>query len=138
MISSHLVFMEVIMSIGLRINFKILLIPFKALQGQAREYSVSDLLSPYQPVHNLRSSSRNLLTVPTSCLKTKGDWTFDVRAPQLWKKTASSLLCQYFLLYHLWRLIFIYQAFLCSFFVLTSFSHLNVPILFTFSFVFYL
>ncbi len=46
-----------------RIVFKVLLITFRTLQGSAPEY-LSDLITPYTPQRCLRSSSRNLLTVP--------------------------------------------------------------------------
>ncbi|KAF7661531.1 hypothetical protein LDENG_00259890 [Lucifuga dentata] len=66
-----------------RIDFKILLLVFKTLHGQAPIY-IGDLLNPYEPDHCLRSSGGNLLTVPVSHLVTKGDWAFAVRAPKLW------------------------------------------------------
>ncbi|KAF7651201.1 hypothetical protein LDENG_00114270, partial [Lucifuga dentata] len=65
-----------------RIDFKILLLVFKALHGQA-PICIGDLLSPYESDHCLKSSGRNLLTVPESHLVTKGDRAFAVRAPKL-------------------------------------------------------
>ncbi|KAF7647122.1 hypothetical protein LDENG_00177200, partial [Lucifuga dentata] len=73
-----------------RIDFKILLLVFKALHGQALIY-IGDLLSPHEPDRCLRSSGRNLLTVPESHLVTKGDQTFAVRAPKLWKSLPEEL-----------------------------------------------
>ncbi|KAF7650217.1 hypothetical protein LDENG_00129620 [Lucifuga dentata] len=54
-----------------RIDFKILLLVFKALHSQAPIY-ICDVLTPYEPDRGLRSSGRNLLTVPESHLVTKG------------------------------------------------------------------
>lgn len=45
-----------------RINYKILLLTYKALDGQAPSY-VTELLEPYAPTRNLRSSSKNLLKI---------------------------------------------------------------------------
>ena len=51
-----------------RINFKIPLISYKALNGQAPTY-LSDLLSYYRPARPLRSSAQNLLRNPCYILK---------------------------------------------------------------------
>ena len=61
-----------------RVDFKILLITFKALNGHAPSY-ISELLVPYEPERSLRSSGRGLLVVPKSRLVTKGDRAFAVR-----------------------------------------------------------
>ena len=66
-----------------RIDFKILLITFKARSGLAPSY-IADILIPYEPARSLRSSGGALLTVPKSRLKTKGDRAFATRAPRLW------------------------------------------------------
>ncbi len=66
-----------------RIDFKVLLITYKALKGLTPQY-ISDLLSPYDPARVLRSSGRGLLSVPDSRLKTKEDRAFEIRAPRLW------------------------------------------------------
>lgn len=66
-----------------RINFKLLLITFKALNNLDPSY-VSNLLHLYTPNRLLRSSSKFLLQVPTSNLKTYGDRAFSVCAPKLW------------------------------------------------------
>lgn len=67
-----------------RIIFKILLIVFKALHGQAPLY-ISDMLKPYIPsLSGLRSSSSSLLVVPKSKLLSCGDRAFAVCAPRLW------------------------------------------------------
>ncbi|KAF7655136.1 hypothetical protein LDENG_00059300, partial [Lucifuga dentata] len=46
-----------------RIDFKVLLIVFKALPGQAPSY-IRDLLTCYKPDRCLRSFAKNLLVVP--------------------------------------------------------------------------
>ena len=55
-----------------RIDFKILLLTFKALHGLSPCY-LSDLLVAYVPVDSQRSSGRGLLSVPETQLKTRGD-----------------------------------------------------------------
>ena len=55
-----------------RIDFKILLITFKARQGLAPEY-ITDMLTPYEPARSLRSAGEAFLNVPRSRLKTRGD-----------------------------------------------------------------
>ena len=47
-----------------RIKFKLLLLTYKALNDSSPSY-ITDLLSPYVPARNLRSSERNLLQVPS-------------------------------------------------------------------------
>ena len=47
------------------INFKILLITVKALQGQAPNYII-DFQVPYVPQCSLRSSGKSLLVVPST------------------------------------------------------------------------
>ena len=58
-----------------RFVFKILLFPYKALNGLAPVY-LSDLLNDYTPVRDLRSSSQNLLVVLMSNFKSYGDRAF--------------------------------------------------------------
>ena len=66
-----------------RINFKTLLITFKAHMGLAPSCIV-EMLIPHEPVRSFRSSGGALLAVPKSKLKSKGDHTFSIRAPWLW------------------------------------------------------
>ena len=54
-----------------RIQYKVLLITFKALNGTAPHY-ISELICSYTPSRCLRSSSQNLLTVPPARTKTLG------------------------------------------------------------------
>ena len=75
--------------INYRINFKILLLVYKALNGQAPTYLSELLLPKTQPTsHNLRSSKdRFLLKIPV--IKTKatlGDCAFSQAAPKLWNQ----------------------------------------------------
>uniref|UniRef100_A0A669EDX1 Reverse transcriptase domain-containing protein n=1 Tax=Oreochromis niloticus TaxID=8128 RepID=A0A669EDX1_ORENI len=69
--------------IHLRVNFKILLLTFKALHNLAPPY-LSDLLHTYSPLRTLRSSSASLLSVPPARLTTVGLRVFSCSAPRLW------------------------------------------------------
>ena len=69
--------------VAFRIDFKILLIAFKAQRGLAPPY-ISELLSPYIPPRDLRSSGKGLLEVRTASYVTKGQRAFAVNAPNLW------------------------------------------------------
>ncbi len=66
-----------------RVNFKILLLVFKSLNGLAPAY-LSDLLTEHRPLLSLRSSNQRLLSIPKSRLKCRGDCAFSVAAPSLW------------------------------------------------------
>ena len=67
-----------------RIVFKILLLTFKSLQGLAPPY-LRELLHPYVPVRNLRSSDQNLLVVPPFRMASFGGRAFSNVSPRLWK-----------------------------------------------------
>ena len=69
--------------VSARIDFKILLLVFKVLNGLGPLY-LSELLEPYIPNRNLRSSKKKLLVVPKYNLKTYGYRAFSHRAPTLW------------------------------------------------------
>ncbi len=73
-----------------RIDFKILVFVFKVLNGLCPQY-ITDLLTPYSAPRSLKSSSQRLLSVPHSCLKTKGDQAFSVAAPTLWNNLPSHI-----------------------------------------------
>jgi hypothetical protein len=75
-----------------RIKFKLLTLTYKCLHGLAPQY-LSDLLHPYQPTRNLRSSSDHLLTVPRTNLSTYGDRAFSKAAPVLWNALPIHLRC---------------------------------------------
>ena len=66
-----------------RIEFKILLITFKAIHGLAPKY-LCDLLTFKSSSYNLRSSDSILLSMPAVRSKTLGDRAFMVAAPRLW------------------------------------------------------
>lgn len=66
-----------------RIDFKILLLTFKALHGIAPPY-LTELLQIYTPSRSLRSSSAGFLITPPSRLTTVGARAFSCTAPRLW------------------------------------------------------
>ena len=65
-----------------RIEYKVLLITHKCLQGKAPEY-LSSRLHKYKPG---RSGDMHLLVQPRSSQKSYGDRAFSVMAPRLWNK----------------------------------------------------
>jgi hypothetical protein len=67
-----------------RIDFRILLITFKALHYLAPP-SLSDLLHRHTPTHCLRSADANLLHPIRTDLRSWGDRAFVAAAPALWK-----------------------------------------------------
>ena len=68
--------------IKFRIQFKVLLLVYKALNGLAPKY-IKELLVPYKPRRHLRSEAKGLLDDPRTRLKF-GDRAFSIRAPRLW------------------------------------------------------
>ena len=73
-----------------RIDFKILLITFKALNNLAPS-SLSDLLHRHTPTRCLRSADANLLHLVRTDLRSWGDRTFVAAAPALWKALPSDI-----------------------------------------------
>ena len=71
--------------VHLRIDFKILLITFKALNGLAPDY-LRNLLKYRTTPHALRSESKKLLVTPKTRTTSYGDRAFSVAAPVLWNK----------------------------------------------------
>ena len=69
--------------IAVRIEFKILVLVFKAYHGIAPLY-ITDMITKYEPTRSLRSSSKRLLVVPQCNLKTYGRSSFSVNGPMLW------------------------------------------------------
>ena len=69
--------------VRLRIDYKILLLTFKAIHNQTPAY-ISDLLQPYIPTRTLRSSTKKLLTSTTYKTITYGGRAFSYAAPKLW------------------------------------------------------
>ena len=66
-----------------RIDFKILLLTYKALNGQAPSY-LKDLLQPRLTNYSMRSHNKILLTIPRTRTKNFGDRGFYACAPRLW------------------------------------------------------
>ena len=66
-----------------RIEFKILLLTYKALNGQAPLY-LKELLVPYYPTRALRSQNTGLLVVPKVSKSRMGGRAFNYQAPLLW------------------------------------------------------
>ena len=68
-----------------RIQFKILLLTFKALNAMAPAY-LCELVVPYAPERSLRSEDKMLLDVPMTRLKTYGDRSYEAAAAEEWNK----------------------------------------------------
>ena len=66
-----------------RIDYKIALLTYKCLHGQAPEY-LKDLISKYNPQRQLRSSKLNLLNIPLTNTKTLGPRAFTYSSPFVW------------------------------------------------------
>uniref|UniRef100_A0A3B3QUE0 Reverse transcriptase domain-containing protein n=1 Tax=Paramormyrops kingsleyae TaxID=1676925 RepID=A0A3B3QUE0_9TELE len=73
-----------------RIDFKILLLTFKAIHNLAPPY-LSDLLQVATPARTLRSSSSIHFTIPFARLATMGNRAFSRSAPRLWNALPSEL-----------------------------------------------
>jgi hypothetical protein len=73
-----------------RIEYKIILLTFRALNGLAPPY-IMDLLSRYMPSRTLRSMNGNLLKSHTYKCKAFGGRSFSSVAPNLWNGLPSSL-----------------------------------------------
>ena len=68
-----------------RIKFKLLILTFRSLNGQAPKY-MENMLLPYQPKRHLRSECLLLLEVPRTRTARYGDRAFSKAAPMLWNK----------------------------------------------------
>ncbi len=73
-----------------RIEYKILLLTFKALNGLTPAY-LSRLLHTYKPKSDLRSTSVGLLIEPRYRLNTNGGRSFQSMAPRLWNSLSVEL-----------------------------------------------
>ena len=73
-----------------RIDFKILLLTFKALNNMVPQY-LSELVTLYHPAKNLRSENQLQLRVPQTRLKTYGDRSFQSAAAKEWNKLPLSI-----------------------------------------------
>ncbi|XP_051759449.1 uncharacterized protein LOC127517607 [Ctenopharyngodon idella] len=71
-----------------RIDFKILLITYKALNGLAPQY-LSELLIHYSPSRLLRSQNSGQLIIPRISKSTAGGRSFSYLAPKLWNNLPS-------------------------------------------------
>ena len=72
-----------------RIDFKVLLLIYKSLNGLAPQY-LKDVLFEYHPVRELRSSGHALLSVPKSRIAV-GSRAFCVYGPKLWNTLPLSI-----------------------------------------------
>ncbi len=82
-----------------RIDFKILLITDKALNGLAPQY-LSELLLHYRPPHLLRFQNSGDLIVPRISKSTAGGRSFFYLAPKLWNNLPNTVreadtICQF-------------------------------------------
>ena len=68
-----------------RIHYKVAVITFNVLNGDGPDY-LKELLHPQKSGRTLRSTSRNLLDVPKTRLKTAGDRSFASTAPRIWNE----------------------------------------------------
>ena len=76
--------------VSFRIDFKVLLLVFKSLNGLGPSY-LSHLLLPYEPSRALRSSGSGLLIVPKVRSKTYGEASFQYYGPRLWNSLPEDL-----------------------------------------------
>ncbi len=73
-----------------RIDFKIVLITYKALNGLAPQY-LSELLSHYSPPCPLRSQNSGHLIIPRISKWTAGGRTFSYSVPKLWNNLPNTV-----------------------------------------------
>ena len=76
--------------ISSRIQFKILLLTFRAINNGSPSY-ISDLVEPYVPNRQLRSTNCNLLVCPMVLRKSYGERSFAYAAPFLWNNLPLSI-----------------------------------------------
>jgi hypothetical protein len=73
-----------------RIEFKVLLIVYKALNGCAPDY-ISELLTPYHPNRPLRPRENMALCELRSNYESYGGRAFKISAPKLWNKLPKNI-----------------------------------------------
>ena len=73
-----------------RLEYKILLLTYKAVNGIAPIY-LADYLQSYTPGANLRSKDSGLLIVPKTRLCTYGDRAFPIAAAKLWNSVPKQI-----------------------------------------------
>lgn len=76
--------------VSFRVDFKILLFVFKALNGLAPPY-VTEMLTLRESNRTLRSTNQLLLVVPRTRYRRWGDQAFSVAGPRLWNKLPADL-----------------------------------------------
>jgi hypothetical protein len=83
---------------GMEINVDIFSLKRKIMQNSSQEplnslapHYITELLHPYKPTRNLRSSTRNNLIIPRSNLISYDDRSFSTAAPKLWNTLPLSL-----------------------------------------------
>ena len=76
--------------VRVRIDFKVILLIFKCLNGLGASY-LSDLLLPYQPPWTLRSSDTGLLMIPQVNSKKHRESAFRYYGPRLWNSLPENL-----------------------------------------------
>uniref|UniRef100_A0A3Q2V4T4 Reverse transcriptase domain-containing protein n=1 Tax=Haplochromis burtoni TaxID=8153 RepID=A0A3Q2V4T4_HAPBU len=115
-----------------RIDFKVLLLVFKCLNGLGPSY-LSDLLLPYEPSRTLRSSGAGLLIVPKVRTHTHGEAGFQWYGPRLWNSLPEELraaenvyVFKNRLKTHLFNLAFTQRLFILCLFILSCYSIINL------------
>jgi len=73
-----------------RVEFKVLLLAFKALNNQAPSY-IRDLLTIRETKRTLRSSDKQCLVEPIYRLESYGVHAFSCSAPRLWNRLPDSI-----------------------------------------------
>ena len=73
-----------------RIQFKVLLLTYKAINGLAPQY-LSDLLEEQSHSRNLRSCGKKQLKVPKTKQKNYGDRAFAKAGPVLWNQLPTEI-----------------------------------------------
>ena len=83
---------ELILEVDLQlpIEFKILLLTFKCMQGCAPLY-LRELLVKQANTRTLRSNTKNLLQIPLTNLKRFGDIAFCAYTPRLWNELPDNI-----------------------------------------------
>ena len=66
-----------------RINFKVLMLTYKSLNGFAPDY-LRQLIPAYVPTRSTRSVNKHLLVVPPKVKPSFGERAFSFAAPRLW------------------------------------------------------
>ncbi|KAI5087989.1 hypothetical protein C0J45_22478, partial [Silurus meridionalis] len=76
--------------VKVRIDYKLLLLTYKTLNGLAPNY-LSRRLPRYNPSRSLRSQNSGLLVIPRIAKSTKGGRAFSHLAPKLWNSLPDSV-----------------------------------------------